>query len=74
MGDLAAWLAQFGPPVTVRTDTRLADAAEQLVASRVSSLLVVDDSGRPVGRILADDVLDTLLPERGRPHFRRFPR
>ncbi|MGW0729621.1 magnesium transporter MgtE N-terminal domain-containing protein [Streptomyces sp. GbtcB7] len=72
VADLTGWLAQFGPPVTVRPDTRLAEAAEQLVASRASSLLVVDDHERPLGRILADDVLDTLLPERGRLHFRRF--
>jgi CBS domain-containing protein len=72
VGDLVGWLAQFGPPATVRPGTRIAEAAERLVASRVSSLLVVDDSGRPLGRILADDVLDTLLPERGRLHFRRF--
>ncbi len=72
VGELVGWLAQFGVPVTVRPDTRLAEAAEHLVAARVSSLLVVDDQERPLGRILADDVLDTLLPERGRLHFRRF--
>jgi CBS domain-containing protein len=72
IGDLADWLSQFGPPVTVRPDTRIDQAAEQLVAARVSSLLVVDDQERPLGRILADDVLDALLPERGRLHFRRF--
>jgi hypothetical protein len=33
---------------------------------------VVDQHERPVGRMLADDVLDTLMPERGRRHFRRF--
>ncbi|WP_327733375.1 hypothetical protein OG749_05340 [Streptomyces nojiriensis] len=42
------------------------------MAARASSLLVVDDSDRPLGRILADDILDTLLPARGRLHFRRF--
>jgi Mg/Co/Ni transporter MgtE len=72
VADLTGWLSQFGPPATVHPDTRLAEAAEQLVAARVSSLLVVDDQERPLGRILADDVLDTLLPERGRLHFRRF--
>ncbi|MQS11067.1 magnesium transporter [Streptomyces kaniharaensis] len=72
VGDLVAWLAQFGPPVTVRPDTRLAEAADHLVAARASSLLVVDDTGRPLGRVLADDILDTLLPERGRLHFRRL--
>jgi hypothetical protein len=34
----------------------------------------VDGSGRPLGRILADDVLDALLPERGRRHFPRLLR
>lgn len=72
VGELADWLAQFGPPVTVGPDTRADQVAEQLVAARVSSVLVVDDDGRPLGRILADDVLDSLLPERGRLHFRRF--
>jgi hypothetical protein len=33
---------------------------------------VVDDGDRPIGRILADDLLDAMLPERGRLHFRRF--
>ncbi|MFF3904726.1 magnesium transporter MgtE N-terminal domain-containing protein [Streptomyces sp. NPDC001848] len=72
VADLVAWLAQFGPPVTVRADTPLSEAADQLVAARASSLLVVDDTDRPLGRILADDLLDALLPERGRVHFRRF--
>ncbi|WP_406210471.1 CBS domain-containing protein [Kitasatospora sp. NBC_01560] len=72
VGDLVEWLAQFGPPVTVRPDTRLAEAADRLVAARATSLLVVDGTGRPIGRILADDILDSLLPERGRLHFRRL--
>ncbi|TQK86321.1 CBS domain protein [Streptomyces puniciscabiei] len=72
VADLVSWRAQFGPPVTVHADTPLTEAADHLVAARASSLLVVDDSDRPLGRILADDLLDTLLPERGRMHFRRF--
>ncbi len=72
VGELADWLGQFGPPAVVGPRTRTTEAAEMLVAARVSSLLVVDDGGRPLGRILADDVLDALLPERGRLHFRRF--
>jgi CBS domain-containing protein/flagellar motility protein MotE (MotC chaperone) len=72
IGEIADWTAQFGPPATVDPHARIAEAAELLVASRASSLLVVDGQGRPIGRILADDVLDTLLPERGRLHFRRF--
>jgi CBS domain-containing protein len=70
--DLVGWLAQFGPPVTVRPYDGIDQVAERLVDARVSSVLVVDGDGRPLGRILADDVLDTLLPERGRMHFRRF--
>ncbi|MGW1287457.1 CBS domain-containing protein, partial [Streptomyces sp. NPDC002586] len=72
VADLVAWRTQFGPPVTVRPDTALTAAADELVAARASSLLVVDDTDRPLGRILADDLLDNLLPERGRLHFRRF--
>jgi Mg/Co/Ni transporter MgtE len=72
VADLVTWLDQFGPPSTVRPDTPLPDAADQLVAARASSLLVVDDGDRPIGRILADDLLDAMLPERGRLHFRRF--
>ncbi|MEV7775019.1 CBS domain-containing protein [Kitasatospora sp. NPDC086791] len=72
IADLLGWLAQFGPPVTVPPDTRLAEAADHLIAARATSLLVVDDTGRPLGRVLADDILDTLLPERGRLHFRRL--
>ncbi|MER6568664.1 CBS domain-containing protein, partial [Streptomyces sp. NPDC001093] len=72
IADLVAWRAQFGPPETVQADTSVAEAADHLVAARASSLLVVDDSDRPIGRILADDLLDAMLPERGRLHFRRF--
>ena len=31
-----------------------------MVESRRSSLLVVDEKGRPLGRILSDDILDAL--------------
>jgi hypothetical protein len=33
---------------------------------------VVDDDGRPLGRILSDDVLDALVPGHGRLHFPRL--
>ena len=46
--------------------------AHQLTESRRSSVVVVDDDGRPVGRILADDIVDALVPERGRFHFPRL--
>src|ERR1700683_1962982 len=62
-----------GPPwpVTVSTDADLDEIAERLVETRHSSVVVVDEEERPLGRILVDDVLDMLVPERSR--F-RFPR
>jgi len=45
--------------------------AEQLTASRRSSVLVTEDD-RVLGRILADDVVDALLPGRVRRHFPRL--
>jgi CBS domain-containing protein len=45
---------------------------ERLIESRRSSVVVVDDDGRALGRILADDVIDALLPERNRLHFPRL--
>ena len=65
-------LEQHPDPLTVSPDATVADVAEQLVRTRRSSLLVISDNGQPLGRILADDVLDALLPERGRRHFPRL--
>jgi Mg/Co/Ni transporter MgtE len=59
-------------PVTVTVDAEVRDVAHQLVESRRSSVVVIDDDNRPIGRILADDVIDALLPERGRFHFPRL--
>jgi CBS domain-containing protein len=58
-------------PLTVQPGESIRDVAAQLTEARRSSVLVVND-GRPIGRILADDVVDALLPERGRLHFPRF--
>jgi CBS domain-containing protein/sporulation protein YlmC with PRC-barrel domain len=55
--------------VTVRPHASADEVAGQLVEARRLSLVVVDDDGRPVGRILADDVLDALVPTKGRFHF-----
>ncbi len=63
----------IGPPwpVTVTPDADPEQIAERLVETRHSSVVVVDEEERPLGRILADDVLDMLVPDRVR--F-RFPR
>jgi CBS domain-containing protein len=55
--------------MTLRPEDDLDTVATELVESRRSSLLVVDDNGRPLGRILSDDVLDALVPGHGRLHF-----
>jgi hypothetical protein len=59
-------------PVTVGIHAHVAEVAERLIDARRMSVVVVDDDSRPVGRILADDVIDALLPERGRIHFPRL--
>jgi CBS domain-containing protein len=60
-------------PVTVTVDEAIEDVIGAFVENRGSSVVVVDVDGRPLGRILADDVVDALLPERergrGRRHF-----
>jgi CBS domain-containing protein len=61
-----------GDSVSVPSDAGVTEVAERLVESRHSSVIVVDSANRPIGRILADDLLDALLPERGRHHFPRF--
>jgi CBS domain-containing protein len=60
------------PPVTLRPDADMDTVATEMVESRRSSLLVVDDEGKPLGRILSDDVLDALVPGHGRLHFTRL--
>ncbi len=59
-------------PVLVGPSADVGEVAAALVESRRSSLLVVDDDYRPLGRILADDVLDALTPGGGRLHFPRL--
>ena len=69
---LAALYDPEDPPVTLTPDADLDTVATAMIESRRSSLLVVDDDGHPLGRILADDVLDALVPGHGRLHFPRF--
>ena len=51
-------------PVTVGIHAAVDQVAERLIDARRMSVVVVDDDDRPVGRILADDVIDALMPER----------
>jgi len=70
--DTATPLGQIvGPPwpVTVAIDADLGDIVERMTDNRGSSVLVVDAGNRPVGRILADDVVDALV----RQDDRRWP-
>ena len=60
-------------PVTIHPDATAPEVVEALVESRGSSLLVVDFEGRPLGRILADDVVDSLMPDQARRHFPKLP-
>lgn len=55
--------AVVGPPypATVTPDADLDDVVEQLIGNRGASLVVVDLEHRPIGRILADDVVDALV-------------
>jgi hypothetical protein len=59
-------------PVTVDIHAEVDAVAERLIEARRMSVVVVDDEDRPVGRILADDVIDALMPDRGRIHFPRL--
>lgn len=59
-------------PPTVKPEDDMKTVADTLVASRSTSVLVVDENNRPLGRILADDIIDVLLPENGRFHFPRI--
>lgn len=58
--------------LTVHADAGVGQVASRLIESRHSSILVVDDERRPLGRILADDVIDALTPDQGRLHFPRL--
>jgi CBS domain-containing protein len=69
---LADLIDAENPPVTLRPDADLDTVATEMVESRRSSLLVVDDDGKPLGRILSDDILDALVPGHGRLHFPRL--
>ena len=49
-------------PTAVGIETSLDDVIEEFSNNRGSSVIVVDDKGKPVGRILADDIIDAMVP------------
>lgn len=57
-----------GPPwpVIVGAETGLREVAERLLDARRTSVVVLDAEDRPLGRILADDVLDVVITGRRR--------
>ncbi len=57
------------PPPTIPTGASLTEVVEAITEHRGAGLLVVDDDGVPLGRILADDIIDVLARE----HDRRWP-
>ncbi|MFI5271002.1 MAG: magnesium transporter MgtE N-terminal domain-containing protein [Candidatus Saccharimonadales bacterium] len=59
-------------PRTVEPENNIQQVADTLIVNRSTSVLVVDEKNRPIGRILADDIIDALLPETGRFHFPRI--
>lgn len=64
-------LAGTDVPHTVLPEASIKQAGDALISNRSASLVVVDENNHPLGRILADDIIDALLPERGKFHFPR---
>lgn len=65
--------ALVGPPgpFAVPVGTELTELVDRVMESRGTSVIVVDDDGRPIGRILVDDVVDALVADGGRTRARR---
>ena len=55
----------IGPPypTSVQIDSPLEEVIEEFSNNRGASIVVLDEKGKPVGRILADDLVDALKPE-----------
>lgn len=64
--DLIETLIAAPFPTTVKIDTPLEDVIEEFSNNRGSSIVVVDVKGKPIGRILADDLVDALMADEGR--------
>ena len=62
-------LTTIHTPVTVSPGASVKEVATLLTDNRRLSVLVLDEHGEPIGRILAYDIVDALLPEHNRFHF-----
>jgi CBS domain-containing protein len=47
--------------MVVTADASMDEVADAVLSNRRGSIVVVDDTGGPLGRILIDDVLDALV-------------
>ena len=52
-------------PTAVTIDTPIAEVVEEFSNNRGSSIIVIDEKNKPIGRILADDLVDALSQNRG---------
>ena len=53
-------------PTSVQIDTPIAEVVEEFSNNRGSSISVVDEKNKPIGRILSDDLVDALSRSRSR--------
>lgn len=52
-------------PTAVTSETPIDDVIEEFSNNRGSSIIVIDEKNKPIGRILADDLVDALSKNRG---------
>ncbi|CAG4919001.1 MULTISPECIES: CBS domain-containing protein [Acidithrix] len=69
--DQIATLVRESKCVTVDPNDDLDAIAEALIETRRSSVVVVEE-GKTLGRILADDLVDAILPDRSKGRFPRL--
>ena len=67
----AALTDLIGPPfpTAVHIDTPLDEVIEEFSNNRGSSIIVIDSTNKPVGRIMADDLVDALVARTERRGF-----
>jgi len=53
-------------PTAVTIETPINEVVEEFSNNRGSSIIVIDEKNKPIGRILADDLVDALSKNRNR--------